>query len=42
LEAHLANDCSKVPADARQFFLNRIAAKAEGDITNLSSKKRKL
>jgi hypothetical protein len=42
LEAHLANDCSKVPADTRQFFLNRLAAKAEGDITNLSSKKRKL
>ncbi|CAB4404603.1 unnamed protein product [Rhizophagus irregularis] len=42
LEAHLANNCSKVPADTRQFFLNRLAAKAEGDITNLSSKKRKL
>ncbi|CAB4479826.1 unnamed protein product [Rhizophagus irregularis] len=42
LEAHFANDCSKVPADTRQFFLNRLAAKAEGNITNLSTKKRKL
>ena len=42
LEAHFANDCSKVPADTRQFFLNRLAAKAEGNITNLSTKNRKL
>ncbi|CAG8628466.1 16073_t:CDS:2 [Rhizophagus irregularis] len=42
LEAHFANDCSKVPADTRNFFLNHLAAKAEGNMTNLSSKKRKL
>ncbi|GES85533.1 ribonuclease H-like domain-containing protein [Rhizophagus clarus] len=42
LEAHFANDCSKVPADTRQFFLNRLATKAEGNTTNLSTKKRKL
>jgi hypothetical protein len=42
LEAHFANDCSKVPADTRQFFLHHLAAKAKGNITNLSTKKRKL
>ena len=45
LEAHFANDCSEVPANTRQFFLNRLAAKAEGSITNLeqvTAKKRKL
>ncbi|GES94625.1 ribonuclease H-like domain-containing protein [Rhizophagus clarus] len=42
LEAHFANDCSKVPADTRQFFLNRLATKAEENTTNLSTKKRKL
>jgi hypothetical protein len=45
LEAHFANDCSKVPANTRQFFLNRLAEKAEGNITNLTAKrvkKRKL
>jgi hypothetical protein len=45
LEAHFANECSKVPADTKQFFLNCLAAKAEGDITNLeqvTAKKRKL
>jgi hypothetical protein len=33
---------SKVPADTRQFFLHRLIAKAKGNITNLSTKKRKL
>ena len=42
LEAHFANKCPKIPADTRQFFLNRLATKAEGDITNLAAKKRKL
>jgi hypothetical protein len=42
LEVHFANDCSKVSSNTRQFFLNRLAAKAEGNITNLTAKKRKL
>src|SRR3954452_5543296 len=45
LEAHFANDCSEVPAETRQFFLNRLAAKAERNVTNLeqiTTKKRKL
>jgi hypothetical protein len=45
LEAHFTNNCSEVPAETRQFFLNRLAAKAEGDVTNLeqmTAKKRKL
>lgn len=45
LEAHFANGCSKIPADTRQFFLNRLAEKAEGNVTNLdkvTAKKRKL
>jgi hypothetical protein len=42
LESHFANNCPKVPDDTRQFFLNRLAAKAEEDTTNLSAKKRKL
>ena len=45
LEAHFANNCSEVPAETRQFFLNRLATKAEGNITNLelvTAKKRKL
>ena len=32
LEAHFANECPKIPADTRQFFLNRLATKAEGDM----------
>ena len=35
IEAHFANNCFEVPAETRQFFLNRLAAKAEGNITNL-------
>ena len=35
LEAHFANECSEVPANTRQFFLNHLAAKAEGNTTNL-------
>lgn len=42
LESHFANDCSEVPVETRQFFLNRLAAKAEGNTTNLAAKKRKL
>ncbi|PKK79757.1 hypothetical protein RhiirC2_842359 [Rhizophagus irregularis] len=33
LEAHCANECSEIPANTRQFFLNCLAAKAEGNIT---------
>jgi hypothetical protein len=29
LEAHFANECSEVPADTRQLFLNRLAAEAD-------------
>src|SRR3954452_20868235 len=45
LEAHFANNCPEVPTETRQFFLNRLAVKAEGNITNLeqvAAKKRKL
>jgi hypothetical protein len=40
IESHLANDCSKIPTETRQFFLDRLAEKAESGATNL--KKRKL
>ncbi|RIA80680.1 hypothetical protein C1645_838271 [Glomus cerebriforme] len=43
LEAHFANDCSKVPADTRQLFLNHLATRAdtraEENITNHLAKK---
>ena len=45
LEAHFANKCSKAPDNTKNFFLNRLAARAEGDITNLkqvTTKKQKL
>jgi hypothetical protein len=45
LEAHFANECSEVPADVRQLFLNRLVAKAEENGTSLekiTAKKRKL
>jgi hypothetical protein len=46
LEAHFANNCAEVPAETRQFFLNRLAIKADGKTTNLeqvpANKKRKL
>ena len=45
LEAHFANNCSEVPTETRQFFLNRLAVRAEGDVINLEQvtiKKRKL
>ncbi|CAG8553809.1 16705_t:CDS:2 [Rhizophagus irregularis] len=46
LEAHFSNECSEIPANTRQFFLNCLAAKAEGNITinleQITAKKRKL
>jgi len=45
MESHFANECSKVPPDIKQLFLNRLAARAEGNITDLeqvTTKKRKL
>jgi hypothetical protein len=45
LEGHFANMCPKIPDSTKQFFLNRLAARAEGDITNLeqvTAKKQKL
>ncbi len=43
LEGHFANDCLKVPIEVKQFFLNRLAAKAEVLINSqqTSNKKRK-
>ena len=43
LEAHFGNECSKIPADTRQFFLNRLAAKAEeNEFNEKTNKKKKL
>ena len=42
LETHFANKCSEIPANTRQLFLNRLAAKAEENVTNLTAKKWKL
>lgn len=43
LEGHFANDCLKVPIEIKQFFLNRLAAKAEAfaDNQRISYKKQK-
>lgn len=35
---YFGNDCSKVPADTRRFFLDRLAAKAEENITTFHLK----
>ena len=40
LEAHLANNCIKVPLEIRQLFINRLAAKANSFTNNQTSNKK--
>jgi hypothetical protein len=42
LEAHLANNCLKVPLETKQLFLNRLITKAEGSVNKKPNKKQKL
>src|SRR2546430_12358852 len=41
LEAHLANNCLKVPLEIKQLFLNRVAEKAENFVSNPQNKRRR-